>query len=1519
MTIKITGEDEVTRKPLLSLGIGEPTQSEEFVGAQAARLHLSLGDSSPGVSTLSSALSSGNSEEYRRLLADRDQVRKTESQNDVLKSILQSDRSQITPEIVSIVQGLTQIQMEDPDLGSIIEKKYAEVYTNTAAAALENDILEESAAADPEKTHQLLDRTEGLAFRQNYAAKKLDEAQQAVANQSWAGTGWNFLENIVAGQYQQYDQVDDGFFVTSLLPGANKEEQYAYIWGLEDPKEFTETLDKVVEDLKSRNPYSLQQWLTGLFSYGSSDATLDTAFAAVDLAGLVPVGKLATALKGVVRGATKNPTRLQHIAADLGQNDVAAVGQVVEDLKEGTILTQNIRDIKKLSDTIPSYSDPLKLLVGTQNVPQASYLRFKEALFARRDLITKFLLEPNLIDRLQPEELLQYKDILLREYVRDNPSIQKNVIDVEIADQGDLGNIYQAKVLLGKRDGTLFESEKQAEVYFKRFIGGTNDYRVVQKGQGFQIEILKTVDETRIANDIRLGTSQRTPESLANTFGGLARSPDYLLSEQNIAQRSVAVTSAEFLKDVFQEIAAPFQRLPSKELSELQDLMVDNRQAIKYYDNYGQFEDAFFSRFKKNPTEGQADTYFAYVQINDLDMMVRDLDVYKQKARLGLERITIKDVDQEIVFDGKVVDNLPHGSQNPFRVSIIGDDGKVSKSIYSKHFTDKDKLLVDTLRGQGYKIIQVADQALEMTGDFVGFVLAKEFKRDRVGLGNFERKAGGHRVHLYPFYLKQGRFSGRSGENLYKGDLTLFNFRTSKEAEESLGILEEFRKKFNANDPGAMKYLRDTLPGVDMKAMAAMIKEGRIDLKIPFVVTKRGTRTLDTGAYSSLQNLVDLSKNEHNLSNQVRGRYLGERSESDLATIRSEEGTVFQVEDAPYLSPLETLRMSSANMLSVRVMDDYTVSTRQNFLREFGDILEGTKEEQMSSGIDILVNPKFKPGVDKARQAFATNVSRAYNQFMNTPSVFDMKLESAKEKILASVMPKFGPRGQRWVEKRMLNKTTDPGVFLRSVAFDFKLGLYNIKQFFVQANSMVNITAIAGVNGMKGGVMYPLIRTALLTNSKDNLARIGKIAENIGMMPAKDFEESLNLLKKSGWNNIGGDVAFLDDIASPEIRKGAFRQGVGSVLQWGRTPFQEGERMVRLAAWQAAYLERKSLKKGAALSKQDETAILLRAKNLTGNMTRESNAAWQKGYPAVITQFFGYQARIAEQFIGKKLTGAEKLRLFTAYSAVYGTPVAMGAVAGVIPVRDIIRDQLYSNGVNPDDTALEPFIDGFASSMIEYITGADLNIAGRYGPGGLPTLYDMIRGDKSTADLLLGASGGIAVTTFTDSIPMLRGMYSEWMDYEGGMYNLTKEDFFQPIRNVSFADDMFKLWEVYNVGVWASKNGNNLTEMSIPEAYMAVITGLQPGRLEDSFSQMRGTKMIKDYKLAVQKEVIQEYRRAMNYEPGPDREIMIRRIKARMTAAGFTLREMNTAWRYAFDKEMMTDSVFENYQKAIGE
>jgi hypothetical protein len=127
---------------------------------------------------------------------------------------------------------------------------------------------------------------------------------------------------------------------------------------------------------------------------------------------------------------------------------------------------------------------------------------------------------------------------------------------------------------------------------------------------------------------------------------------------------------------------------------------------------------------------------------------------------------------------------------------------------------------------------------------------------------------------------------------------------------------------------------------------------------------------------------------------------------------------------------------------------------------------------------------------------------------------------------------------------------------------------------------------------------------------------------------------------------------------------------------------------------------------------------------------------------------------------------------------------------------------------------------------------------------------------------------------------------------------------------------MAKLYQVYNTGIWMSKNGTDMMKMDVPDAVIAALTGLQPGEIEDSFSKIRGMQGFKEWQNSQQKDFIKRYRQIMKMDDGATREKLTRELKAevQMTFAG-DLRKQAETWRYAYDNEMMNDSVNENYEK----
>src|SRR5690606_8579321 len=279
--------------------------------------------------------------------------------------------------------------------------------------------------------------------------------------------------------------------------------------------------------------------------------------------------------------------------------------------------------------------------------------------------------------------------------------------------------------------------------------------------------------------------------------------------------------------------------------------------------------------------------------------------------------------------------------------------------------------------------------------------------------------------------------------------------------------------------------------------------------------------------------------------------------------------------------------------------------------------------------------------------------------------------------------------------------------------------------------TVTHVIGVAGpVNGWKGFEAAMAQRWAMVAPQ-----HVDYIAKKIPGWKADEFKESFEWAQKSGWYRIGREVAVQSDYLDE-----AMVQGFGSkILEKGKWFFNEGERIVRMAAWNAAYLEWKQANPGKALNGAAAETILNRADLLSVNMTAASNSSWQRGVIGIPTQFFAYQARLAEQFLGKRLTPQEKARAFATYSIVYGIPVAMGAPTALWPMHETIKEWALQNGYEPEGP-LRFLDEGLMSVIVESLAGEQYNVSERYGPGGLPFIEDIISGDTTILEALGGVS-----------------------------------------------------------------------------------------------------------------------------------------------------------------------------------
>lgn len=1509
----------------------------------ADKYDVGMGPVSPGRDAILSAIRTGTEARMAELVASQQAMETQRIKNDIVQQI--ADTGMPTAFDSEIVRSLSMEDVTSPNLSAILEEAYSNRLVDLTTTLLEeNDgIYSEAANTNLDATDEVITRAQRQTARNMVASNVLDKLNEKFGNAGLLTQGWAYAQQLVPFRdWASTAGAIPSAPARSLFSGDTLEDVYAYMRTL-SPSELKVTLEEYVKrEEETGNYVQAIGFVQGFLSYSDLDKNMDNLFNVVDVAEFTPIGLLAKGLKGATRAVTAPVKDLERMASVAKLPVEATRATFTDSLANGVLPSKNIKILADIERTVPSLMRPQEEFNGrVLRAGGPATMRLEQAAIARAGTAMEILTDINRIERNNLGAIEKGFDEAV-EFVKKNFVLPSHkIIDIKRINAEDSpANVYSVDVLVGRQDGTAYASEVAGLKAAKGISLRTNDYKVIENpnGTGWVIAVSRNVDEsTDGVRALRIDTDSKLPDGWVTRFLSGAVGADNLLSKSQTQARGVAVQSSEEVGRLLEEFTAPITRMSKGQRKEFEDFIIYDRDRID--PQQGQyplqlsvfdFEDAFYQKNNKLPTYDQIDAYNSYKQLTELDRVTNELSIYRQKAIMGIEKFTFRlkgegDEVLNFVTEGKEVKDFPRGIPESYRFAIVDDAGVIEKGNKTtpRYMNQKDWDRVEELKKQGYKIIQFYEGSKKIGGKYYQYVMVRNLKRDRPTLDTLDPKLS-RVVPRDPYYLKQPVISIGSGRAYHHRDTAIASFRTNAEAIEAEKIMNTARLMVKNRTPGVQKFWNDNVPFWSLKDFLKEIKKGNLSLDIPIKVTARGARTSD-----SKQLLDDFMKeglpvnhletnDRFNLSHQVLGRHFGDEGQYATDVYGVEKGTIFKLDRSPVLSPLDAMRHTMSSMVDAHLLHDYRIKSVRDFTANYGDILDGTKHDFDANPLEFLFNPSYKTGLtgnDLNRMKSAEGQRKAILSLFNHKTHVERQIDLYKERWVRSIRSFAGDNVADFIGDTALPKAASADKAMRAFAFHSKLGLFNIKQLLLQSMSSINVLALSPVHGTRGAMAtWPLM---LAMNTKRSFIRdIGKKLQGVTTFSPDEYEELATMYRRSGFYNVGGDVAYLDIMEPPKLVK----KGIDTFLDWGRTPFQTGERIVRTMAFAAAYGERRALRKGAKLNRADEAWILQRAKDMTGNMTRDSNAAYQRGWGAIATQFFGYQMRLMEQMLGKKLTFVEKTRLFAGMSAMYGVPVAAGMTFGVWPMRDHLKDEMSKAGMSVDDTALEPFLDGFAATFLEQVFGTDLNVSEKYGPGGLPTFYDLLKGDADFSEALMGASGGILTDTVKDAFGPMRMVWETIDLNDQTAFQITANELLEPFRNISTVNNMVKYWEATHTGMWISQNENVLTKVTQDEAFLSALTGLDPERVSDAFNQLEALSSRKEMQNEAMKRMTTDYKRALQLlSDGFTNEasVLFKRVKVDGIRAGLNPRQMVQVYLRATDERPLDETVFENYKKII--
>lgn len=1513
-------EDQAT----IDLDFSNPVTRTQ-AGAKEKALEATLAGSEQNSEVLLESFTNGEDSHVNHEVGQKRATKDWEQKRQTLASLAESG----DPTFNEVAEGISLSPVQDFEANAV-SKEYGKVFAESVALSSVTlpDLIKEA----PEVGYAAVDAMEEFSTRSSIVRDVVDQARYNWEEKGLLSKAGSIGATMVPflTWYARKNALENAK-TSSTLPGSNVREQIEFLWSM-PVDEMGSALKEAVDEVSKFSDFDGMLFAEAFMQYSSDDAFIDNAFGVVDVASIIPVTKVGQLIKGgtgavksASKAAIKHGPNVNKVSNAVGDTVKAATNTVV---KQGIDTGVPKTAVDDLGDILPSILNVDSVFDDVKNLSNATVRKLREAAVSRGAIAEIALKNGRSIDTLNQAERLILAEKAVEDIKKVHPSIKDSVIDMDIikAEDTEISNLDQAVVTFGKQDGTLFATEQSANTWLKRHLQ-FKDAVVIPHGERFAIQLKKPISNTGL-EAIELAADQKTPDRAGGLFRHLY-SDGYSISMQALKDRRTVSDGSELLGKIVEEVADPIINLSNKDGKKVEKVLISARDTIhpdgkRKWPTLNEFVEEFHRLNGELPSDSATDSYVAYRQLNDLEYVMRDVSMLRSKARLGVEKWEIPGME---AFEGIRVDDLPFGVDDYFKVVALDSKGKVIKSATNKTTVNNQDFFKRKLE-DGWTLVQSFDGSVKLADDkSTTFVLSQAPKRSQIKFGeSLGYNPGGHIISKDPFYIKQGtiRVSASGGRD-YAGEKTIWNIASEKEGKEIILKLEEARKlKKSGDKDGFAKYIEDNLPEMSLEDWK------RIDVNVPFGITRSGSRLVDTGYYKQGRDFDNnLLGSKFNLSGQLDGRFVGQRQDQTVDAIKSELDSVIRVEKADLIRPLEALQIGMRTAVDAKVMNEYVSKSAETFIREFSDIIDVDPNQLKRNPIAFLTNPSFKSGADPQAVAKANKLASVINDFIGTPTEASRKLQAFKESIATTALERFGKNSAitKFVDERLIHTVKDPTTYFRGLAFHTKMGLFNPKQLLLQSQILTQIASIGGLRNTASVVPAYTYSYGLRLSNRPNM--LEHAAEMVAKTPGsgftkEEFLESQRALDESGWDIIGGSVAWRDMYEGPNIS----RNVVGKTLELGTTPFKKGEHIGRVIAWHVAYKNWKGANKGKALDRTGKEWISMRASDLTANMTRDMNAAWQRGFLSVGTQFWGFQARVFEQMVSpaSRLTSVERLRLFSGVSAMYGVPVGLGAGTMVWPVHESVKKYLMESGLDEtveDSPALESIRDGVMSVAMEMATGMDFDTAA-FGPAGNPFFKELLANEKPWYEIAGGASASIIADFVSDVKPAIKGL-GDAITLDNNSENVFKinESEIIDVLNmlqVASVDNATKLYRALSIGQWISKNDTIMADISVQEAYIAAISGLQPERVTDTFLRFESGKSVREAIKSAQKEARIEFQRArFALDAGDMDNFRYHMANARKAgiSGGLTNVQLSKSHDEGFSPETLEESSIDSYNRYV--
>lgn len=931
---------------------------------------------------------------------------------------------------------------------------------------------------------------------------------------------------------------------------------------------------------------------------------------------------------------------------------------------------------------------------------------------------------------------------------------------------------------------------------------------------------------------------------------------------------------------------------------------VYNASREQFFKGVGELENYYMQNIKRLPDIDEIHAYFAASRLDAMDDSFKNLWVYRSKARLGTETHTVFGLDKDgnrvnaKSFDGRILKELPTGDHNVAFIEAHGTERVVRLS----NIVGKRRDILDSAVKEGrIRLVEVFDaeaRPLQGHGNIqnqrISYVITRNLETKPLSLNQISRQANRF-VTEYPYYIKQAKIMteqvGRSLTHWYEGDTHVMPIALEKLGKDVVQHMNAVRTFLKDNKiPEAKAYSDQHLP-MDWqevhgwfqpsKGIDGIARPPHLDLHEPFQLTRKNISLISIdkemgGRYPSATGRSSILRDgtKEGLARQNQLEYGAMRRDDRTLMTISDKGTVgnpsYHYEPAKILDLIPTMDKSLNKIINSTFLDDYKIYGIERWISKAEPWLKGTQAEIRSASMHTFYHPDWKPDTPLAIKNALKAQNMQIQDLMRVTSETDKTLHSISQRLADSIYAKHGSAETQGLLGRTYANLTPWAIanankvpqLLRMAVFHKTMGMLNWVQVMVQSMTYVSILGLAGRNalpGTMGGFFHQLAR---MNKSPEFIDALDRIASKMsfgleGRWRPGEFKEAIAELAKTNFAFIGRNHIQLEWAMSPKI----INNGVHNSLDAMTFFFKGAERNMRFASWYTAFREFKDIHPTGRITNADRGLILERADMLAGNMTLASKSALQKGVLEFPSQFLSYQLRLTEQFLGKRLSTRDRIRLVSVYAATFGLPGMIGVTG--LPTNEYIRSTAIDNGyVVGDNFLTTTLMEGVPSALGGLATGTHYNVGNRWGPSGIPFFKDILSQDKSWMEIFGGAAGTSLESAFTALDPFWE-MTMSLLKRDGKFFPVTTQDFLDVAKEVSTYNNWTKFKAALATHNWISKKeGINEADVSAASAIFRAATGLTSQEDADIHAMTAVVEGRKKGEKYVEDNYVKYYRRA---------------------------------------------------------